>query len=98
MFAGIPGAGAEEGWYLTQLAIETSRLLGMDISAGSIDVFKCFDQLSRKLIYALAKEAGMPKKILNTYFAYIDNLDVRFQVGKTLGEKHQDETSIPQGP
>ena len=97
MFAGIPGAGAEEGWYLTQFAVETNRLLGIEISAGSIDVFECFDQLSRKLIYALAKEAGMHKKILNTYFAYIDNLDVRFQMGKTLGEKHQDQTSIPQG-
>ena len=71
MFAGIPGAGAEEGWYLTQLAIETNRLLGIEVSAGSIDVFKCFDQLSRKLIYALAKEAGMPPQNMQNVFLRI---------------------------
>ena len=52
------------------------------MSAGSIDVYKCFDQLNRKLIYKLAKEAGMPRQILETYFQYIDNVDVRFQIGK----------------
>ena len=92
MFAGVPGVGAEEGWYLTQIALETQRLQGKQISAGSIDVFKCFDQLSRKLIYALAKEAGMPRKVVNAYYAYIDNLDVRYQVGRTLGGKHQDKS------
>ena len=45
----------------------------------------------------IAKEAGMPKQILETYFQYIDNLDVRFQIGKTLGEAHRDVASIPQG-
>ena len=28
MFAGVPGVGAEEGWYLTQIAFETLRLQG----------------------------------------------------------------------
>ena len=97
MFAGVPGVGAEEGWYLTHIAFETLRLQGKNITAGSIDVYKCFDQLNRKLIYRLAKEAGMPKQILETYFQCIDSLDVRFQIGKTLGEAHRDVASIPQG-
>ena len=28
MFAGVPGVGAEEGWYLTQIAFETLRPQG----------------------------------------------------------------------
>ena len=48
-------------------------------------------------MYKLAKEAGMPKQVLDTYFQYIDNLDVRFHIGKTLGEAHRDVASIPQG-
>ena len=67
MFAGVPGVGVEEGWYRTQIALETQRLQGKQISAGSVDVFKSFDQPSRKLIYALAKEAGMPRKVLNAF-------------------------------
>ena len=39
----------------------------------------------------------MPKQILETYFQYIDNLEIRFQIGKTLGETHRDVASIPQG-
>ena len=48
MFAGVPGVGAEEGWYLTQIAFETLRHQGKNITAGSIDVYKCFDQINRK--------------------------------------------------
>ena len=61
MFAGAPGVGAEEGWYITQIAFETLRLQGEEITDGSIDVYKCFDQINRKLVYQLAKQAGMPK-------------------------------------
>ena len=95
MFAGVPGVGAEEGWYITQIAFEILRLQGKEITAGSIDVYRCVDQINRKLVYKLAKQAGMPKQVLETYFQYIDNLDVRFQIGKTLGEAHRDVASIP---
>ena len=40
MFAGVPGVGAEEGWYITQIAFETLRLQGKEITTGSIDVYK----------------------------------------------------------
>ena len=97
MFAGVPGVGAEEGWYLTQLTFEAFRLQGKHITAGSIDVYKCFDQINRTLVYELAQSAGMPKTVLDTYYNYIDNLDVRYQIGKTLGKQHRDKSSIPQG-
>ena len=78
-------------------SFETLRLQGKNITVGSIDVYKCFDQMNRKLVYKRVKEAGMSKQILETYFQYIDNLDVRFQIGKTLGRKQRDKCSIPQG-
>ena len=64
MFAGAPGAGAEEGWYTTAILFEQKRLAGRQITAGSIDVHKCFDQILRPLIIALARKAGMPERIL----------------------------------
>ena len=88
MFAGVPGAGAEEGWYLTQLDFEVKRLAGMQITAGSIDIYKCFDQIIRPLIVELAKEAGMPAKVLETYSHFIENLGIRMQVGASLGAEH----------
>ena len=48
-------------------------------------------------MYRLAKEAGMPLRILEPYFNYIDSLSIRYQIGKTIGEPHSDRCSIPQG-
>ena len=39
----------------------------------------------------------MPKRILDPYFSYIDNLEIQFQIGKTIGNPHRDICSIPQG-
>ena len=39
----------------------------------------------------------MPRRILDPYFAYIDNFQIRYQIGKTVGSEHQDRCSIPQG-
>ncbi len=96
-FAGVPGAGAEDAWYLTQVEIELLRLSGSQVSAGSIDVFKCFDQIVRELIVELARRAGMPTDILNTYQAFLEDLTVRLQIGNTLGVEHKHKCSIPQG-
>ena len=60
-------------------------------------MFKCFDQINRELLYAVAKEAGMPPRILDTYFRYINDINVRFQVGQRIGPGHKDRCSIPQG-
>ena len=81
----------------TALANELSKLVGHQIAGGSVDVYKCFDQINRKLLYKIAEAAGMPKRILDPYFNYIDNLRVRYQIGKTIGKAHTDRCSIPQG-
>ena len=60
-------------------------------------MFKCFVQINRDLLYAIAKEAGMPPRVLDTYFKFINNLNVRFQVGQRIGAGHKDRCSIPQG-
>ena len=40
----------------------------------------------------------MPNQILETYFQYMNNLDVRFQIGKKIRKQiHRDTCSIPQG-
>ena len=39
----------------------------------------------------------MPKRVLDAYFKYIDNLQIKYQVGKTIGKGHADRCSIPQG-
>ncbi len=56
--AGTPGKGAFDGWHKTALDIEFARAHNLLVAGGSIDVYKCFDQINRSLIFKLAKEAG----------------------------------------
>ena len=91
------GRGAQNAWFNTSLLNELNGVSGYDTSGGSIDVFKCFDQVNRPLVHRLATEAGMPSRVLDAYFRYIDNLKIRFQVGKAIGDEHEDRCSIPQG-
>lgn len=97
MFAGIAGAGAEEGWYLTRLDLELMQATGADITAGSIDVYKCFDQLARPIVVASARAAGMPTKILDAYEAFQEQLVIHNQKGHTIGTPRQHRYSIPPG-
>ena len=41
--------------------------------------------------------AGMPHKIIEPYFRWLETMTSAFQVGKILGEPRHDRTSIPQG-
>ena len=95
--SGVPGKGAQDAWLQTALQLELDNLTGLETAGGSVDIYKCFDQINRKLVLRLATEAGMPLRILEPYFRYIDNLQVQFQIGKTIGARHEDRCSIPQG-
>ena len=95
--SGVPGKGAFDAWLQTALEIELAQLIGEPTAGGSIDIYKCFDQIDRDLVEQLARQAGMPERILQPYLRYINNMSIRYQVGSTIGEPHFDECSIPQG-
>ena len=97
MNSGVPRKGAQDAWLNTALQLELAQLSGQLAAGASVDVLKCFDQINRELVYLLASEAGMPLRILDPYFRYIDSLKIRYQVGDTVGMEHQDACSIPQG-
>ena len=93
--AGVPGKGALDAWYNTAVFSELHMSNDQDVAGGSIDIYKCFDQLNRALLKQLASKAGMPKRVLEPYFRFIDNIDTRFQVGKQLGQAHKTDVASP---
>jgi len=97
VFSGAPGRGAQDAWLNTALAMELNLSAGLNVAGGSIDVYKCFDQINRDLLLKVAQDAGMPVRIIEPYFRYINNLNIRFQVGQRIGPGHRDRCSIPQG-
>ena len=48
-------------------------LSGEEVSGGSIDIFKCLDQLNRTFLKRLAANAGTPGRGMEPYFRFIDN-------------------------
>jgi hypothetical protein len=98
LFAGTSaGIGAEDAWYLTALEFELARLLGLPITGGSADIWKCFDQIQRRLIYYLLELGGSPLEILQAYRSFHENSTYYNTIGAGLGGPHFKKCSIPQG-
>ena len=62
MFSGVPGQGAVDAAYMTALLVEQCMLRKEDYTGGAADVYKCFDQIQRPLMYKLLRRRGMPEK------------------------------------
>ena len=97
MYAGVEGRGAQDAAYNTALLTEWCKAMNLDLTGGAADIFKCFDQLSRPLIYAIVEIAGMPPRVLETYKNFLEGLTVYNTVAGGLGEAYTKPTSIPQG-
>ena len=74
MYAGIPGKGAVDAWHHALTTIEEHKLDGQEFAGAVADIMKFFDQIRRKLVYEVAKAAGMPPGVLKAYQAYIENM------------------------
>ena len=70
--------------------------MGMGLTGGAADIYKCFDQLSMPLIHKILEEAGMPTRVLETYSKYLEALTVYNTTAGGLGEACSKPTSIPQ--
>ena len=97
IYAGIEGKGANDAAYATAIEIEYCRMHGIKYSGGAADIFKCFDQVRREIVYKLLQEAGIPSGILHAYKDFQETLLVRNTVAGGLGEPYGKPTSIPQG-
>ena len=58
MFAGVGGQGAHDGAYTTAVYCEIMKLLGIRFTGEAADLYKCFDQIVRKLVYKILDRAG----------------------------------------
>ena len=96
MYAGVEGQGAADASYVTSLLLEHCTLHNSPFSGGAADIFKCFDQLSRPLIYDLIKAAGMPTRVAEPYERFLKGLMVHNSMGGSLGEAYNKPASILQ--
>ena len=74
MFGGVQGIGADEAWYSTAVDVELAITQGTPHVGGALDLYKCFDQVLRPLLYAVLRLAGLPDPILVAYVNYQEQM------------------------
>ena len=93
----MEGCGAEDLWYETSLNMELMRLTNPPFAGAASDIYKCFDEINRALLYHILKISGMPKGIIDAYMRYQEGLKVYNSMAARLGEQHARPSGIPQG-
>eukprot|EP00973_Karenia_brevis_P059463 8278657-Karenia_brevis.AAC.1 len=97
MFGGMEGVGAEDAWYTTSLEKELCVVQDKPFVGGSVDLFKCFDQVLRPLLYLILLISGLPYQILVPYISFLENLQLYNSISGSLGRPHRHRCGIPQG-
>ena len=97
MYGGMKGVGASEAWYVTALEVEAARLSDVALVGGALDLYKCFDQILRPLMYVVLAIAGLPPALLTAYINFQENMCVYNNMSGALGLPHQHPCGIPQG-
>ena len=77
--------------------LEEAFLFGEATTAGAVDIYKCFDQILRPVIYKIASQAGMPAQVLSAYQRFQESVTIKNSVAGGLGQTYCKRTSIPQG-
>ena len=97
IFAGLPGVGAEDAWYTTAVTLELAKLTNTPFLGAAADIWKCFDQICRPLLFAILWTMGIPIGLLQAYQAFLDNLVFINSLAGGLGRPHRRACGIPQG-
>ena len=88
--------GAGVATYGIGVDIEEMEMKGIGYCGGTIDIAKFFDRVPRQLCYQLAKAAGIPGPIIDTYWKFHQGLKVRNSINGNLGSPYSQQASIPQ--
>ena len=64
---------------------------------GAADIYKCFDQIPRALIYELMRRAGGLECVVTGYSNFLDDMIVRNMLAGGYGEGYTKECSMHQG-
>ena len=83
--------------FLVGLDTEEAICHNQCLVGGAVDLYKCFDQLIRLLLYLVLAIAGIPRGILNAYISYHENVSCYFMLLGCIGMPFRFACSIPQG-
>ena len=97
MCGGVKSNAADSASWAMALEVEGAVTEGSGASAASLDIYKCFDQMSREVIVLLARRAGAPEAIISSWYRMLAGLRTYNSLCGTAGVLYGRPASIPQG-
>ena len=67
------------------------------VVGGALDLYKCFDQVIRGLLYVLLLCSGVPASIVSAYSRFQEQSQIYNSISGALGQPHKHHCGIPQG-
>ena len=97
MFGGFKGRSTDEAIASLALDLELAKSRKEGGSAMSIDIMKCFDQMSRELVWTCGIILGAPAPIMSAWYRVMSSLRMYNVLAASVGEVYTRPMSIPQG-
>eukprot|EP00969_Alexandrium_andersonii_P304928 13479319-Alexandrium_andersonii.AAC.1 len=76
MHGGFKGAFAQSASWCLALSLEAARQNGTAVAGLSVDIHKCFGQLSRPVLLALLRATNAPDDLVVPWWDFVSRLKV----------------------
>jgi len=93
----LPGRECANVWLRLQSYIELCLQHQLDFSGFSADLEKCFNNIDRDVLFALAQHVGLPNSLLRPWRNFLDSFERAFEVRTSLSPAVTSSQGLPEG-
>eukprot|EP00969_Alexandrium_andersonii_P294601 13021656-Alexandrium_andersonii.AAC.1 len=97
LHSGVKGIGAADAWHATALKVERAQRSGDPVALTTVDLYKCYDQINRVVLYLALLKSGCPRGVVLGYVSHIESLRPFNEFAEGVGSPRYRPASIPQG-
>ena len=97
IYGGRGGLSAADSAWTQSFEVEHACAQGEVVSSLSIDLFKCFDQVDRRILTCVLRHMGAPERVLRAWSSFVGELKVFNTLAEGIGKPYRRPCSIPQG-
>ena len=93
----VPGREATTLWYGIQSAIELALQGGTQLLGVNMDIVKCFNNLPRLPLLAVAARAGVPWRVLHPWTSFLQQTERRIMIRHQVSPPIKSTSGFPEG-
>ena len=93
----MPSREAGEIWHFVQALVEVSLQQGGKLSGVITDVRKAFESVPRDLLFVVARQLGLPMRLIDPWRRFLASCSRRFQLHGHSGTSITSNHGLPEG-